>query len=112
MVARLDKKDAAKCAVGIELGSTRIKAVMTDGRGNVLASGCSEWENRYEGGIWTYSEEDITRGLRECYAALKADVKSRYGFTPTRLGCMGISGMMHGYIALGSDGNMLAPFRT
>lgn len=112
MVSRLGKKDAAKCAVGIELGSTRIKAVMTDGRGNVLASGCSEWENRYECGIWTYSEEDITRGLRECYAALKADVKSRYGFTPTRFGCMGISGMMHGYIALGSDGNMLAPFRT
>ena len=105
-------KNAAGCAVGIELGSTRVKAIMTDGRGKVLASGVSVWENRFENGIWTYSYDDITRAVRECWAALKKDVKERCGFTLARPGYIGVSGMMHGYLPLGDDGTPLVSFRT
>lgn len=107
-----EKIDVSRCAVGIELGSTRVKAVMVDERGKVLASGCSEWENAFAGGIWTYSEEDVSRALRACWAALKADVKAKLGCALTKAGRIGISAMMHGYIALDAEGKLLAPFRT
>ena len=104
--------DLSKCYVGIELGSTRIKAVLIDGRGEVLASGQFGWENKLEGGIWTYSYGDIVRGLQECYVALKRDIKNRIGADTVTFGGMGISAMMHGYIPLDEGNNPLALFKT
>ncbi len=98
--------------IGIEFGSTRIKAVMTDANGTVLASGGHNWENKLENGMWIYTEEQIHTGLKECYADLSADVKSKYGVVIKKVNAFGISGMMHGYIALDKDKNILAPFRT
>lgn len=99
-------------ALGIELGSTRIKAVLTGERGAVLALGAYDWENRLENGIWTYSMEEVWAGLRGCYAALSADVKAKYGLTLETIGAIGISGMMHGYLPFDKNGNQLAEFRT
>ena len=98
--------------IGIEFGSTRIKAVMTDADGSVLASGGKNWENRLENGMWIYTPEQIHSGLQECYADLLADVKAKYGTVIKKVKAFGISGMMHGYIALDKDKNILAPFRT
>ncbi len=99
-------------ALGIEFGSTRIKAVLTDERGVPVAVGSHDWENRHEGHIWTYTVEDILSGLRSAYAGLKADFRQKYGTTIRRIGAIGISAMMHGYLPLGADGSVLAPFRT
>jgi len=98
--------------LGIELGSTRIKAVLIDNEHKPVASGSHTWENRLENGLWTYSLEDIWGGLRDCYADLVKDVHEKYGVTLTTVGALGISAMMHGYMAFGSDGRLLAPFRT
>lgn len=98
--------------IGIEFGSTRIKAVMLDRENIPVASGSHEWENKFENGIWTYSYEDIVGGLRSCFADLKRDVKDKLGVTLTTTGAMGISGMMHGYLALDKNNEMLAEFRT
>lgn len=98
--------------IGIEFGSTRIKAVMTDADGSVLASGGKNWENKLENGLWIYTPEQIHSGLQECYADLLADVKNRYNTVIKKVKAFGISGMMHGYIALDKDKNILAPFRT
>lgn len=97
--------------LGIELGSTRIKAALTDGI-NVLATGGFEWENQLVDGVWTYAEEDIIKGLRACYKSLKADVKAKYGVTLKSLKAIGVSAMMHGYIVLDDGGRLLTPFRT
>ncbi len=98
--------------LGIELGSTRIKAVLV-GEDNVpIASGSHDWENRLENGIWTYQLEDIWTGLQDCYARLAADVKDRYGEELVKIGALGFSAMMHGYMAFDQEGNLLAPFRT
>ncbi len=104
--------DFDRTAIGIEFGSTRIKAALVDGDCNVLASGSHSWENRLTDGLWSYSFDDIIGGMQRCYASLKADVRKKYGVTPTRTGCIGISAMMHGFIALGKDGQPLAPFHT
>jgi len=101
-----------KTALGIELGSTRIKAVLIDENHQVLATGSFGWENRLENGLWTYHLEDAIAGLQASFADLCADVKAKYGLTLTTVGAMGISGMMHGYIALDKDGRQLAPFLT
>lgn len=101
-----------RAVLGIEFGSTRIKAVLTDGSNNPVASGSHEWENRLENGLWTYREEDIITGLQCCYASVAGDVRSRYGVELTSLAAMGISGMMHGYIALDGEDRLLVPFRT
>ena len=101
-----------KAVLGIEFGSTRIKAVVIDADGNVLAQGGHGWENRYENGVWTYSEEDIRNGLRSCYADLRANVKKEYGIEITSFAAIGISAMMHGYLAFDAAGNLLVPFRT
>lgn len=98
--------------IGIEFGSTRIKAVMTDAGGRVLASGGKNWENRFENGLWIYTPEQIHSGLKECYANLLADVKSKYGTVIKKVKAFGISGMMHGYVALDKSKNIIAPFRT
>jgi len=99
-------------ALGIELGSTRIKAVLVDEECNPLAQGVFEWENSFEGGYWTYDLADARRGLALCYEQLKLDVQRRYGVQLRRLGALGISAMMHGYLAFDDEGNLLVPFRT
>ena len=101
-----------KTYLGIEFGSTRIKAVLIDDSFAPIAAGSHEWENRYENGVWTYPLEDIIGGLQHCYAELIADVKGKYGVIPEAYGGMGISGMMHGYMAFDKEDNLLVPFRT
>ena len=103
---------SGKTVVGIEFGSTRIKAVLTDMDHNVIAQGGHTWENRLENGIWTYSLDDIWSGLQDCYSKLKEDVKEKYGEELTTVGAMGFSAMMHGYMAFDKDGKLLVPFRT
>ncbi len=98
--------------LGIELGSTRIKAVLIDADHTPVASGSYAWENQFVDHIWTYSMDDVWNGLRACYADLKRDVWERYGVTLSRTGAMGISAMMHGYLAFGETGELLVPFRT
>lgn len=98
--------------LGIEFGSTRIKAVLIDGENQPVASGDHGWENRLENGIWTYSLDDIRIGLQDCYAKLKQDVFSRYGVKLTRLAAIGFSAMMHGYMVFDEEGELLVPFRT
>lgn len=98
--------------LGIEFGSTRIKAVLIDRDNNPVASGGHGWENRLDHNIWTYTQEDIWNGLRDCYANLKQDVKEQYGETLTTVGAIGFSGMMHGYLAFDGEGKLLVPFRT
>lgn len=101
-----------KTALGIEFGSTRIKAVLIDGAGTVLAVGIHDWENSFENGIWTFHLDEIYGGLRSCYHTLKQAVQAQYGITLTRIGSIGISAMMHGYMAFDRDGTLLAPFQT
>lgn len=101
-----------KTALGIEFGSTRIKAVLV-GEDNVpVASGAHDWENRLTDGIWTYTLEDIWSGLQDCYSKLASDVKEKYGIVLQKIGTIGISAMMHGYMAFNKEGEILVPFRT
>lgn len=101
-----------KTALGIEFGSTRIKAVLVDEKNEPIASGGHEWENRYENGIWTYSLEDIWGGIQDCYQELVKDVQKKYEVELTSVGAMGISAMMHGYMPFNKEGELLVPFRT
>lgn len=103
---------AGETALGLELGSTRIKAVLTDMNCRVLARGSYTWENRLENGVWTYDLSTAWEGVRAAYAALAADVQARYGVPLTHIGAVGVSGMMHGYLAFDRAGHQLAPFRT
>ena len=103
---------AGKAVLGIEFGSTRIKAVLVDGSHTPIAMGTYDWENRLENNIWTYSLEDIWKGLKDCYADLAADVKKQYGLTLKKVGAMGVSAMMHGYMAFNEKEEILVPFRT
>ena len=104
--------EAADTALGIEFGSTRIKAVLIGPDHEVLATGGHAWENHLEGGLWSYTLDEAVAGLRGAYASLVADVRERYDVTPTSYGSIGISGMMHGYLAFDADDKLLAPFRT
>lgn len=99
-------------SLGIEFGSTRIKAVLVDSDNNPVAAGGHGWENRLDNNIWTYTQEDIWNGLQDCYAKLKRNVKEQYGETLTTVGAIGFSGMMHGYLAFDEKGKLLVPFRT
>lgn len=101
-----------KTALGIELGSTRIKGVLMDYAGNVLAVGIYDWENSFIDNIWTYSLEEIHIGVRGCYSSLRKEVEKEYGVTLKEIGSIGISAMMHGYMALDKEGKQLAPFQT
>ena len=101
-----------RTSLGIEFGSTRIKAVLVDGNNAPIASGGHEWENRYENGVWTYSLEDIWSGLQDCYQQMAKDVEEKYGVELTSVGAIGISAMMHGYMPFDKEGNLLVPFRT
>lgn len=98
----------SKLILGVELGSTRIKAVLTDENGKVLSQGSYEWENSLVDGLWSYSLDEAQKGLRESYRELTKN----FGKPLTYLDAIGISAMMHGYIALDKDDKLLAPFRT
>ena len=103
---------SARTALGIEFGSTRIKAVLVDSKNRPIASGSHDWENRYDNGIWTYTLDDIWTGLQDCYRSMAEDVKEKYGLELTNIGAIGFSAMMHGYMAFDKDGKLLVPFRT
>ena len=104
--------EAGKAYLGIEFGSTRIKAVVCDEAGNVLAIGGFGWENSLKDGIWTYSEEEIFAGLKACYSDMAKDIKEKYGIAVTSFAGIGISAMMHGYLAFDKSDKLLVPFRT
>lgn len=104
--------EQGKAVVGIELGSTRIKAVLLDEEHNPAAMGSHSWENKLENGYWTYGLEEIWKGLQDCYIDLCRDVMGKFGVELTRVAALGISGMMHGYLAFGKDGQLLTPFKT
>jgi len=102
-----------RTSLGIELGSTRIKACLVgDDPSHVLAIGSHEWENELVDGLWTYSLDSVWSGLRAAYADLVAGVRRRYGVTPETYGAIGVSAMMHGYLAFDAGGELLVPFRT
>lgn len=107
-----EKIERGETFLGIEFGSTRIKASLIDDSFAPVADGSHAWENRLENGYWTYSPEDIHGGLQACYADLKRDVRERYGVTLETLGAVGISAMMHGYMPFSKGGRLLVPFRT
>ncbi|HSW41541.1 MAG TPA: FGGY-family carbohydrate kinase [Patescibacteria group bacterium] len=98
--------------LGIEFGSTRIKAALIAPDTTPLASGSHGWENRFENGVWTYAMADVHAGLASCVASLVADVCARYEIDLETVAALGVSGMMHGYVALDADGELLVPFRT
>jgi sugar (pentulose or hexulose) kinase len=101
-----------KTALGVEFGSTRIKAVLIGEDHKPIASGSYDWENRYENGVWTYSLEEVWKGLQESYRKLSQDVSEQYHTPLQTIGAIGFSAMMHGYMAFDKDGNLLVPFRT
>ena len=103
---------AGKAVMGIEFGSTRIKAVLVDDGFKVIAQGAHDWENKLVDGVWSYSLEDVESGVRDAYAKCAADVESKYGVKLERLAALGISGMMHGYLPFDEGGRLLVPFRT
>ncbi|MET0590041.1 MAG: FGGY-family carbohydrate kinase [Naasia sp.] len=104
---------AGRTSLGIELGSTRIKACLVgEDPSEVLAIGSHEWENRFEDRVWTYSVDDIWTGLQAAFADLLADIEKRHGVKPDTFGAIGISAMMHGYLPFGADDELLTPFRT
>jgi sugar (pentulose or hexulose) kinase len=98
--------------LGIEFGSTRIKAVLIGEDHTPIASGSYDWENRFENGIWTYSLEDVWTGLQESYRKLAQEVSDKYNTRLQTVGAIGFSAMMHGYLAFDKDGKLLVPFRT
>lgn len=104
---------AGRASLGIELGSTRIKACLVgENPSDVLAVGEFEWENQLVDGLWSYSLDDVWTGLQSAYSALVADVHSRYDVRPESFAAIGISAMMHGYLAFDAAGELLVPFRT
>jgi sugar (pentulose or hexulose) kinase len=114
----VNQKDAVElirsgsAVLGIEFGSTRIKASLVAPDTTPLAAGSHAWENRLKDGVWTYDMEDVWRGLAACYASLAEDVRARYSVELGTVAALGVSGMMHGYVALDREGKLLVPFRT
>jgi sugar (pentulose or hexulose) kinase len=104
--------EQGRTALGIEFGSTRIKAVLIGPDHEVLGVGSHDWENQFVGRVWTYSLEAVWAGVRDCYAALAADVRQRHGVELTSVGALGVSAMMHGYLAFDAEDQLLVPFRT
>lgn len=104
--------EEGKAVLGIEFGSTRIKAVLIGEDNAPIASGAHDWENRLENNIWTYTLEDIWTGLQDSYTKMAEDVKAQYGVTVTKLAGLGFSAMMHGYMTFDEQGELLVPFRT
>ncbi len=104
--------EAGDATLGIEYGSTRIKAVLIDADYTTLATGTFDWENSFVDGYWTYAEQELLDGLAAAYASLKENVRERYGVALRRVGALGVSAMMHGYLPFDADGKLLVPFRT
>ncbi len=104
--------ESGKAVLGIELGSTRIKAVLIGEDNSPIASGSHDWENRYENGTWTYTIDDVWTGVQDSYAKMASDVMGQYGVKIEKLGAIGFSAMMHGYMVFDDDANILTPFRT
>ena len=104
--------ESGKAVLGIEFGSTRIKAVLVDEDHVPIAQGSHEWENQLVDGLWTYSNETIWFGLQDCYADLRNDVRKRYDVEIEHLASIGISAMMHGYMPFDKGGHLMVPFRT
>ena len=96
--------EAGEGILGIEFGSTRIKAVLIDKNHEPIAGGSHAWENRLENGVWTYHLDDVWTGIQDAYADLVRDVQGKYGITLTKLAGIGISAMMHGYLPFDADG--------
>ncbi|MBQ3064691.1 MAG: ATPase [Clostridia bacterium] len=110
-----EKENAIRCghtSLGIEFGSTRIKAVLISDSHDILAQSCITWENKLENGIWTYSLTDARENLQKCYALLKEQTEAFYHIPLTTVGMIGISGMMHGLLALDEEDRLVVPFRT
>lgn len=107
-----DAISAGRTSLGIEFGSTRIKACLIGPDAEVLAVGSHEWENQFEARLWTYALADVWSGVQAAYAELVADAQQRYGVRPASFGAIGVSAMMHGYLAFDAAGVLLAPFRT
>ena len=107
-----DLIESGKAVMGIEFGSTRIKAVLIDERFRVIAQGAHDWENRLADGVWSYSLEDVESGVRDAYAKCAAEVEAKCGAKLTKLAALGVSGMMHGYLAFDEKDELLVPFRT
>lgn len=101
-----------RTALGIELGSTRIKAILVDDKHNPIASGSHDWENQLVDNIWTYSLEDIWSGVQDSFGKMAEDVRARYGIVLKTVGAIGFSAMMHGYMVFDREGELLVPFRT
>lgn len=110
--AMKQKIENGEVFLGIELGSTRIKAVLIDNTYAPIASGGYNWENRLEDGYWTYHLDDVWTGVQTSFRELAKDVSERYGAALTKVASMGVSAMMHGYLAFDKEGNQLCPFRT
>ncbi|WP_423189104.1 xylulokinase [Alkalibacterium sp. f15] len=108
----IQKSIQGKKVLGIEFGSTRIKAVLIDDRFEALVSGAHEWENQLIDGFWTYSLDDVWSGLQAAYKELAEEYKKNYGEPLSQIDGIGFSGMMHGYLAFDIDENLLVPFRT
>ncbi|HLR22797.1 MAG TPA: FGGY-family carbohydrate kinase [Pseudogracilibacillus sp.] len=104
--------DLSKTALGIELGSTRIKAVLIDEFHSPVAHGEFEWENRFENGVWTYPLEDVWTGIQAAYQQISQEIATKFEIPLTTVGSIGFSAMMHGYLPFDSKGNLLTPFRT
>jgi sugar (pentulose or hexulose) kinase len=104
--------ESGKTVLGVELGSTRIKAVLIGEDHTPIASGSYEWENRFENGVWTYHLEDVWTGLQESYRKLSREFLEKFNTPLNNIGAIGFSAMMHGYLAFDKDGNLLIPFRT
>ena len=107
-----EQLEGGRCSLGIEYGSTRIKAVLVDEGNDPIAVGTFDWENSLVDGYWTYAQEELDNGIAAAYASLKEDVRQRYGVTLRRLGALGVSAMMHGYLPFDGEGRLLVPFRT
>jgi sugar (pentulose or hexulose) kinase len=103
---------AGRTALGIELGSTRIKAVLIGPNQQPIARGSHTWENQYVDKTWTYSLDAVWAGIQDAYTQLATDVHRRHGAELTTIGALGVSAMMHGYLAFDADDQLLTPFRT
>ena len=107
-----EKIRAGKTSLGIEFGSTRIKAVLIDDTYHTIAAGDYGWASHLENGLWSYTQEEIWKGLQTAYAAMAQNVEAAYGEKLARVGHIGFSAMMHGYLAFDKNGELLVPFRT
>lgn len=112
-IAEIAKEiQAGKTALGVELGSTQIKSVLVTEDFNPVASGSFLWENSLKDGVWTYSLDEIWDGIKQSYQQMAAEVSTKYHIQLEKIGSIGVSAMMHGYLAFNKDNELLVPFRT